>query len=147
MNKDKYLSIRWNNYLMIGLGVPALSYAAIFFFTSILSDKTGFFGMVAVGIIYCLIVEQHSSMMLSWRIRNTEAYTPAKQNVLERLTVVAYNLIWWVPIALPFVDILSYQAGSTLFFFITFTRAMLNLYRVNVLKLEKAYHFPLRGPN
>ena len=147
MNKYKYLSVRWNNYLMIGLGVPALSYAATFFFTSILSDKTGFFGMVAVGIVYCLIVEQHSSMMLKWRIKNSDGYTPVKQSFLEKLTVVIYNFIWWIPIALPFADIVSYQGGATIFFFITLVRAILNLYRVNVLKLEQAFHFPLRGPN
>ncbi|MDH5393729.1 MAG: hypothetical protein OEY11_11125 [Gammaproteobacteria bacterium] len=147
MNIDKYLSVHWNNLLMIGLAVPALSYAAVFFFTSIIPDKAGFFGMVSVGIVYCLIVEQHSSMMLKQRIKNTDDYTPAKKSFLEGLTVIIYNFIWWLPVALPFAGIVDYHAGSSIFFFITVVRAMLNLYRVNLLDLKQAFHFPLRGPN
>jgi len=147
MNKDKYLSVRWNNFLMTGLGIPALAYAVIFFFTAILSDKIGFFGMVAVGIVYCLIVEQHSSMLLKWRIENSRAYIPTKYSFPERVTVIIYNLIWWGPVVFPFTGIVSYRVGSIIFFFITFVRAILNLYRINVLKPEQAFHFPLRGPN
>lgn len=132
---------------MIGLGIPAVAYAGIIFFTSALSEKNGFFGMVAVGIVYCLIVEQHSSMLLKWRIENISDYIPTKYSVSERFIVVLYNLIWWVPIAFPFSGIVSFRSGSTIFFFVTFSRALINLYRINVLTPEKAFHFPLRGPN
>jgi len=147
MNKNKYLTVKWNNFLMIGLGIPALTYAAVFLFTSTLSDKAGFFGMVAVGIVYCLIVEQHSSMMLKWRVENNSDYSPEKYSFTERFIVVIYNLIWWIPIVFPFAGIVGYKAGSTIFFSVTFARAIINLYRINILKPEQAFHFPLRGPN
>ncbi|MDH5325481.1 MAG: hypothetical protein OEZ68_12395 [Gammaproteobacteria bacterium] len=147
MNKDKYLSVQWNNFLMLGLGIPALSYASVVFFTSSISEKSGFFGMVAAGIVYCLIVEPHSSMLLKWRNKNNSEYVPEKYSYLERFVVVIYNLIWWTPIVFPFAGIVGYKSGSIIFFLITFVRAMLNLYRINILRPEVAFHFPLRGPN
>jgi len=146
MNKDKFLTVRWNNLLMLGLGIPALIYVTVVFFSSILSDKVGFFGIVVIGVIYCLVVEQHSSMTLVWQIKKSENYTPTKQNLLKRTILVTYNFIWWIPVVSPFVGLTEYRMGSTIFFFVTLTRAFINLYRVNILTLEKAVNFPLRIP-
>ena len=146
VNKDKYLTVHWNNLLTFWLAVPALTYVAIVFFSSVLSDKAGFIGTIAIGILYCLIVEQHSGMTLARQVRKSESYTPAKQSLSNKIIVVAYNLIWWVPIAFPMVGLTDYRTGSIIFFLITSTRAFINLYRVNILRPEQAMNFPLRSP-
>ena len=50
--RDRFLTVRWNNALSLGLGLPALLYVAIALFTSTLSDRTGFFGLVVIGVVY-----------------------------------------------------------------------------------------------
>jgi len=52
MTKDNFLTKKWNNWLTLGLGFPALIYATIVISTSVLSDFTGFIGMVLVGATY-----------------------------------------------------------------------------------------------
>jgi len=64
----------------------------------------------------------------------------------RRLLFVAYNLIWWLPVVLPLLGIVSYQAGFIGFLLITVFRAVTNLYRNNVLSVEAAQRFPLRSP-
>lgn len=64
----------------------------------------------------------------------------------ERLTLVAYNLIWWVPIVLPILGVLSYRTGFFTFLAITVLRALINTYRINVMPVEAAERLPLRQP-
>jgi len=52
MTKDNFLTRKWNNWLTLGLGLPALIYAIIVISTSILSDFTSFIGMVLIGATY-----------------------------------------------------------------------------------------------
>ncbi len=52
MTKDKFLTVRWNNFLTVGLGIPALGYAAVGIFTSILSDMAAFWGFAGIGALY-----------------------------------------------------------------------------------------------
>ena len=85
-------------------------------------------------------------MQFACRIKKLDNYIPANQNLLNRITVIAYNIIWWIPVVLPFIDVADYRTSSIIFFFITLVRAIANLYRVNVLQLEKADNFPFRGP-
>ena len=52
MTKDKFLTVRWNNLLSLGLGLPALIYVVAVLSTSILSDRAGFIGLVVIGVLY-----------------------------------------------------------------------------------------------
>jgi hypothetical protein len=52
MDKEKLLTVRWNNWLVVGLGVPALIYAGIALSTSLASGLGGFLGMVVIGVLY-----------------------------------------------------------------------------------------------
>ena len=52
MNKENFLTIRWNNILSLGLGIPALIYVIIVLSTSVLSESAGFIGLVVIGVIY-----------------------------------------------------------------------------------------------
>ena len=52
MTKEKFFTVRWNNLLSLGLGVPALIYAVVVLSTSLLSASVGFIGLVVIGVIY-----------------------------------------------------------------------------------------------
>lgn len=51
-NRDRFLTVRWNNALAAALGLPALIYAAIALPTSALSDRSAFIGLVLIGAVY-----------------------------------------------------------------------------------------------
>jgi hypothetical protein len=52
MTKEKFLTVRWNNWLSLGLGLPALMYVIVVLSTSVLSVRAGFIGMVIIGVLY-----------------------------------------------------------------------------------------------
>ncbi len=52
MTKEKYLTVRTNNWLMLGLGIPTLAFAVVALSTSVMSDFAGFIGMVVLGVVY-----------------------------------------------------------------------------------------------
>ena len=52
MKKENFLTKKWNNWLTLGLGLPALIYAVVVLSTPVLSDFAGFIGMVLIGATY-----------------------------------------------------------------------------------------------
>jgi len=52
VTKENFLTQRWNNLLTLGLGIPALIYGVVVLSTPVLSDRAGFIGLVAIGVIY-----------------------------------------------------------------------------------------------
>jgi hypothetical protein len=52
MTKERFLTVRWNNILTLGLGLPALACAIVVLSTGILSDLVGFIGLVIIGVLY-----------------------------------------------------------------------------------------------
>jgi hypothetical protein len=52
MTKEKFLTVRWNNVLTLGMGLPTLAYGAFVLSTSVMSDFAGFIGMVVIGAVY-----------------------------------------------------------------------------------------------
>jgi hypothetical protein len=52
MTKEKYLTVRMNNWLTLGMGIPTLAYVVFVLSTSVMSDFAGFVGMVVIGIVY-----------------------------------------------------------------------------------------------
>ena len=85
-------------------------------------------------------------MRFAWLRRKEGSGQPPPMRPFGRLLFVAYNVVWWVPLPLVFVGVLSYRAGSLGFLVITILRAVANLYRNNVLSVEAAQRFPLRSP-
>ena len=51
-NRDRLLTVRWNNALTAGLGLPALILAAVALSTSTVSDRAAFIGLVILGAFY-----------------------------------------------------------------------------------------------
>ena len=52
MNKERYLTVRWNNLLTLGMGLVLLIYGLVMLSTSVLSDRAAFIGLVVYGVLY-----------------------------------------------------------------------------------------------
>ena len=63
-----------------------------------------------------------------------------------RFIFFVYNIVYWVPIVLPFIPLMDYRTGFITFFSIVVIRAIVNAYRNNFLTLEQGERFPLRIP-
>jgi hypothetical protein len=85
-------------------------------------------------------------MRFAWLRESSDDYVSAKPSLANRLTFIAYNVIWWVPIVLAFTKIIDYRTGFMAFLAITIIRAIANVIRSNVLTLEQAEVFPFRAP-
>ena len=148
MGKEKFLTIRWNNTLSLGLGIPGLIYVIIVLYTSILSASAGFIGLVVIGVLYWVVVEQHTNMRFVLLREKSADPVPPKLEFTHpfNLIMIAYNVIWWIPIVLTFTKTIDYNAGFIAFFVVTLIRLIANLLRNNILKGEQAESFPLRSP-
>ncbi|MFC1874168.1 hypothetical protein ACFLYX_02585 [Chloroflexota bacterium] len=95
-----------------------------------------------------MIVEYHAAKRFAWQKESSADPVPIKLRFTHplNLTFVAYNVIYWIPMILPFTGIIDYRTGFIAFFIIIIIRALANLYRNNVLTLEQAVLFPLRTP-
>jgi hypothetical protein len=52
MTKEKFLTIRWNNILTLGLGIPALVYIVYAFSTLLWTTRGGLIGLSIIGVLY-----------------------------------------------------------------------------------------------
>ena len=87
-------------------------------------------------------------MRFAWQRKQANGDNAPKPRLSapQRLVLIAYNVIWWIPIVLPFTGAIDYSAGFLAFLAITLIRAGANVYRNNVLTIEQAETFPLRSP-
>ena len=85
-------------------------------------------------------------MRFAWLRENSEQDAPAQPGLLNRLVLLTYNLVWWLPILLGFTKVIDYRLAFITFFAITVVRAIANLIRNHFLSLEQAETFPLRSP-
>ena len=52
MTKEKFLTVRWNNILTLGLGLILLIYSYAVISNSALSNRAAFIGLVVIGVVY-----------------------------------------------------------------------------------------------
>lgn len=52
MTKEKILTVRWNNWLTLGLGLPAMIYIIASFSTPSWSTRGGLIGLSIIGVLY-----------------------------------------------------------------------------------------------
>ncbi len=52
MTRDRFFTVRWNNWLTLAFGLPAFGYAVFALSASVMSDFTRFLAMVIIGIVY-----------------------------------------------------------------------------------------------
>jgi len=95
-----------------------------------------------------VVVEQHTNMRFALLRKDSTDPIPAKLRFTHplNLTMVVYNVVWWIPIILTFTKVIDYRAGFIAFLVVTLLRLVANLVRNNVLKGEQAESFPLRSP-
>lgn len=91
------------------------------------------------------MVEQHSNVRFAWIYKESTNAIPSKESTINRIVYIAYNLIWWIPIVLAVIKIIDYQTAFIALFVLTLVRAVVNLYRNNLLTPEQAVSFPLRS--
>ena len=84
-------------------------------------------------------------MRFAWLREKSDA-VPTQPSAINRLILIAYNVIWWAPIVLGFTRVIDYWTGFVAFLIITLFRAIANVVRNNVLTPEQAETFPLRSP-
>ena len=87
-------------------------------------------------------------MRFAWQRKGLAKSVSIKRRFTHPLNLifVAYNIVWWIPIVLPFAKVIDYRTGFIAFFLVTVIRLVANLIRNNVLKPEQAESFPLRAP-
>ena len=84
-------------------------------------------------------------MRFAWLRTKEDREVPAA-TATERLTLIAYNVAWWVPVVMPMLGVISYRAGFVAFSTVTVVRALVNGYRINVMPVAAAERLPLRQP-
>jgi hypothetical protein len=85
-------------------------------------------------------------MRFAWLRESSDDHASVKPSLANRLTFIAYNVIWWIPVVLPFTKIIDYRTGFVAFFVVTIVRAIANVIRNNFLTLEQAEICPFRAP-
>ena len=79
-------------------------------------------------------------------LRETQGLEDPEMSTGARLVFIGYNVIWWLPLALVLLGVWSYREGAIGFLAITILRALINLYRNNMLSPEAGQRFALRAP-
>ena len=87
-------------------------------------------------------------MRFAWEKKKADNNASMKRGFTHplNLIMIAYNVVWWIPIILPFTRVINYNTGFVAFFIVTVIRLGANLLRNNVLGPEQAVDFPLRSP-
>ncbi|MHC4597661.1 MAG: hypothetical protein ACYS47_01520 [Planctomycetota bacterium] len=93
-----------------------------------------------------MVVELHAAVRFARLWKEKTGDVSFKESLVNRFVFVAYNVAWWIPLPLPFIGTISYKAGFIFFAVITFVRLIANVYRNNLLTLERAVSFPFRIP-
>jgi hypothetical protein len=52
MTKENFLTVRWNNLLALGLGLPALVYIIVALSNSLWMGRNGMIGLALIGALY-----------------------------------------------------------------------------------------------
>ena len=52
INKQRILTLRWNNILSIGLGLPTLVFIAYAFSSGLWTQRGGLIGLALIGVVY-----------------------------------------------------------------------------------------------
>ncbi len=150
MTKEEFLTVRWNNLLSWGLGIPGLMYALFAFPTSGWLGRGGLIGLAIIGVLYWIVIEYHTSMRFAWLRENLANFDSIKQGYAHPLALIrlAYNLVFWI-FLIPFLySTIDYGTGFIAFTVVIFIRLTLNLYTNNFLNLTPAQFesYPFRIP-
>jgi hypothetical protein len=85
-------------------------------------------------------------MRFAWLQENSALNGSENESFFDRLILVIYNVVWWVPVVPPLLGWMDYETGFWGFTIVTFVRLAFNLYRNNILPPEQGVNFPFRSP-
>lgn len=149
MNKEEFLTIRWNNWLSLGLGLPTLIYVTYALSTSLWLEKSGLIWLAVFGALFWIVIELHTTMRFAWLRENSANTIAVKQGFLHPLSLIRkiYNAAFWI-FLLPFFTSIEYGIGFVAFAIIILVRFSANLSTNNVFKLtpEQYESYPFRIP-
>ncbi len=93
-------------------------------------------------------MEYHSTRRFAWEREKTIGGSPPKFGIDHPYTWIlfVYNAVYWIPMILPWTSLMTYRTGVIGLIILIGFRAGANLYRNNLMALEKAEVFPLRIP-
>jgi hypothetical protein len=52
MTKENFLTVRWNNWLTLALGLPTMLYIIYAFSGSLWTERGGLIGLAIIGVLY-----------------------------------------------------------------------------------------------
>jgi hypothetical protein len=52
MTREAFLTVRWNNWLSLGLGLPALIYVVFALSSPAWAEQGGLIGLAIIGVLY-----------------------------------------------------------------------------------------------
>ena len=52
MKKEGFLTVRWNNYLTVALGLPTVAYMVVAYATPLWTSMGGLIGLAIIGVLY-----------------------------------------------------------------------------------------------
>ena len=147
MTKEQFLTVRWNNILSAGLGIPTLIYVIFAFSTSFWLERGGLIGLAILGSLFCPVIELHTATRFAWLQKNSANDVSGKQGYAHPLALIrlAYNAVFWV-FLLPLIPRIDYSVGFIAFTIVIFVRLTLSLYTNNVANLtpEQFDRYPFR---
>ena len=149
MNKENFLTVRWNNILTLVLGIPALIYILYALSGSLWTSKGGLIVLSIIGVVYWLGIEFHTAMRFAWLHEKSGSNEITKQAYSHPLSLIrlVYNAVFWI-FLIPFLTRIDFKVGFISFAVVISVRLVLNLYTNNVLDLspEKYENYPFRIP-
>lgn len=72
-------------------------------------------------------------MRFAWLHKNSIIDNSREQSITDRMILIVYNVVWWVPVVPPILGLMDYETGFWGFTLVTLVRLAFNLYRNNVL--------------
>ena len=147
MQKEDFLTTRWNNLLSLALGIPTLMYIVISFSTSLWLNKGGLIGLAVFGALFWLVIEYHTTMRFAWIQEKSTKSVSKKQVFIHPLSIIKtiYNIAFWI-FLVPFFTTMEYSTGFIVFTGVIFLRFCANLYTNNILHLtpDQYENYPFR---
>ena len=150
MNKERFLSRRWNILISLVQGIPTFTFALIAILTDISYSLGGMIALSVAGSLFCLILEYHSSVRFAAEWKKQSEENPGLEKPgpkpLVRVLLVIHNLAFWF-FLIPLFTRMSYRIGFITFASILFFRFLANSY-MNLKDFDAAryYRFPFRIP-
>ena len=147
MNKEKFLTRRWNTIISVALGVPTFTFAIYGLVSPIGETREGMIVLSVLGALFWLVLEYHTSARFAW-LQKISIGTKDKPKLigLALTALVAHNLIYWF-FLIPFLTPLSYRTGFVIYSIILLSRFIANtIINLQDFSPEQYYKFSFRIP-